>query len=80
MSACWESGSWRGNAAYAEEEPVAYLASGTEINGDATNYWTFSPAGLRRILQRTRWAILGEAHLGCLSKGLPWICMCRRRR
>ncbi|MBL8219407.1 MAG: class I SAM-dependent methyltransferase [Bryobacterales bacterium] len=60
-----------GNGSRIEEEPVAYLASGMEINGDATNYWIFSPAGLRRILQRTRWAILGEAHLGCLSDSNP---------
>jgi len=59
------------NGSRIEEEPVAYLASGMEINGDATNYWIFSPAGLRRILQRTRWAILGEAHLGCLSDSNP---------
>jgi len=53
------------------EEPVAYLASGMEINNDATNYWIFSLAGLLRIVQRTRWAVRGVHRVGCLTDSNP---------
>jgi hypothetical protein len=44
--------------------PVAYLLDATECNNDATNYWIFSEAGLRRILARTGWDILDFTTLG----------------
>lgn len=37
--------------------PVAYLLSPDESNNDATNYWIFSEAGLRRIIDRAGWEI-----------------------
>jgi SAM-dependent methyltransferase len=37
------------------DEPVAYLLGRSEANDDASNYWIFSEAGLRRILDRTGW-------------------------
>ncbi len=37
--------------------PVAYLLDEAEANNDSTNYWIFSDAGLRRLLQRTNWDI-----------------------
>jgi len=37
--------------------PVAYLLDDRESNDDPTNYWIFSEAGLRRILNRTRWDV-----------------------
>ena len=37
--------------------PVAYLLDEMEANGDATNYWIFSEAGLRRILTRAGWDV-----------------------
>jgi tRNA (mo5U34)-methyltransferase len=40
-----------------EDLPVAYLLGPTECNNDNTNYWIFSEAGLRRILDRTGWDI-----------------------
>jgi tRNA (mo5U34)-methyltransferase len=54
-----------------ENEPVAYLADGREIANDATNYWIFSAAGLLRILQRTRWALIGSKRIGCLEGSTP---------
>ncbi len=54
-----------------DEEPVAYLADGREINNDPTNYWIFSAFGLLRILQRTRWAIWETKRVGCLSHSDP---------
>ena len=40
-----------------EHLPLAYLLGPAECNNDATNYWIFSDAGLRRILDRTGWQI-----------------------
>lgn len=37
--------------------PVAYLLGDREANNDASNYWIFSEAGLRRIISRTGWVI-----------------------
>ena len=37
--------------------PVAYLLGPTECNNDSTNYWIFSDAGLRRLLDRSGWDI-----------------------
>ncbi len=37
--------------------PVAYLLDEKEANNDSTNYWIFSEAGLRRILNRTGWDV-----------------------
>lgn len=53
------------------DEPVAYLASGIEIDNDATNYWIFSLTGLLRIVQRTRWAVRGVHRAGCLANSNP---------
>ena len=39
------------------DAPVAYLLDEDELNGDDTNFWIFSEAGLRRLLKRTRWEI-----------------------
>jgi hypothetical protein len=44
--------------------PMAYLLDPAECNNDATNYWIFSEAGLRRILSRTGWEILDFMTLG----------------
>jgi SAM-dependent methyltransferase len=49
-----------------ESIPAAVLVAPDECNGDATNYWIFSPAGLRRIADRTGWNVLAE-----ISNGAP---------
>lgn len=46
------------------EAPVAYLVAPDETNNDATNFWMFSEAGLRRILDRTGWEVLDFLTLG----------------
>lgn len=48
-----------------EDEPLAYLLKAREANNDPTNYWIFSMAGLRRLLERTGWIVMGEIRLGC---------------
>lgn len=44
--------------------PVAYLLDEAEANNDSTNYWIFSEAGLRRILNRTGWEICDYMTVG----------------
>jgi tRNA (mo5U34)-methyltransferase len=44
--------------------PVAYLLDEGEIDDDATNYWIFSPAGLRLLLRRTGWEIVARVISG----------------
>lgn len=46
------------------DAPVAYLVAPDETNNDATNFWMFSEAGLRRILNRCGWDILDFATFG----------------
>ena len=47
-----------------DREPVAYLLNPSEANHDPTNYWIFSEAGLRRILDRTGWDLCDYATTG----------------
>jgi tRNA (mo5U34)-methyltransferase len=53
------------------DAPVAYLVAPTETNNDPTNYWIFSPAGLRRILDRTGWTILDYMTVGATTDSDP---------
>lgn len=40
-----------------KDAPLAYLVGPDECNNDATNYWIFSEAGLRQIVDRAGWDI-----------------------
>jgi hypothetical protein len=51
--------------------PVAYLVGPSETNNDSTNYWIFSPAGLRRILERTGWTIVDYLAVGATGDSDP---------
>ena len=42
----------------------SYLLERRELNNDPTNYWLFTPAGYRRLLNRCGWKILREAFVG----------------
>jgi tRNA (mo5U34)-methyltransferase len=44
--------------------PTAYLVAADETNNDATNYWMFSEAGLRRTLDRAGWDVLDFTTFG----------------
>lgn len=46
------------------QSPVAYLLGETELNDDNSNFWIFSEAGLRRILQRANWRVLDFMTVG----------------
>lgn len=47
-----------------QKAPVAYLVAPDETNNDATNFWMFSEAGLKRILDRCGWDIVDFMTLG----------------
>jgi hypothetical protein len=47
-----------------KDAPVAYLVAADETNNDATNFWMFSEAGLRRILHRCGWDVLDFMTVG----------------
>lgn len=51
--------------------PVAYLVAADETNNDATNYWMFSEAGLRRILDRTGWDVVDWMTIGETAESDP---------
>jgi len=44
--------------------PAAYLLAPGECNGDATNYWVFSPPGLLRLAERCGWRVLAAHSTG----------------
>lgn len=46
------------------DAPIAYLLDAAECNADATNYWIFSPSGLRLLARRAGWHICAEASSG----------------
>lgn len=51
--------------------PVAYLLSPGEANQDWTNYWVFSEAGLKRLIERTGWEILDFLTVGNTRRSDP---------
>lgn len=55
-----------------ERLPVAYLLRPDECNNDCTNYWIFSDAGLRRILDRTGWNIEEYMITGAAEEADPF--------
>lgn len=44
--------------------PMAYLLASQEANADSSNFWIFSEAGLRRLLDRTDWQVLDFLTVG----------------
>ena len=40
-------------------DALAYLVDSEELNEDRTNFWVFSPEGLKRIVKRAGWTICG---------------------
>ena len=51
--------------------PLAYLLAPDECNNDATNYWIFSEAGLRRIVERAGFRIVAMRTLGDTRRSNP---------
>lgn len=44
--------------------PAAYLVAPTETNNDASNFWMFTNAGLKRIMDRCGWDIVEYTTVG----------------
>lgn len=51
--------------------PVAYLLDPDESNNDATNFWIFSEAGLRRIFARAGWVVEDYRNVGNTTDSDP---------
>ncbi len=51
--------------------PAAYLVAPLETNNDPTNYWMFTEAGLKRILDRCGWDLMAWATLGDTRQSDP---------
>jgi hypothetical protein len=51
--------------------PIAYLLDKREANGDPTNYWIFSPAGLERLLRRCGWVVKHAHRVGKVGRSNP---------
>lgn len=51
--------------------PIAYLVAPDETNNDATNFWMFSDAGLRRLFERTGWDLLEWTSVGDTEQSDP---------
>jgi len=53
------------------ELPVGYLLHASEANNDATNFWIFSDAGLRRLIDRTGWDVVDHITEGNTRQSDP---------
>lgn len=51
--------------------PMAYLVSAEECNNDATNFWIFTDAGVKRLFERTGWTISGFRNVGDVTTSNP---------
>jgi hypothetical protein len=47
--------------------PMAYLVDEDELNRDPTNFWIFSEAALKRLVQRAGWNLRHYATVGALA-------------
>ncbi|MGJ5813741.1 class I SAM-dependent methyltransferase [Paludibaculum fermentans] len=47
-----------------DPQPLAYLLDDSQLNRDNSNYWIFTPAGLRRLARRAGWSTLHVAYYG----------------
>jgi 2-polyprenyl-3-methyl-5-hydroxy-6-metoxy-1,4-benzoquinol methylase len=54
-----------------KKESLAYFLAPGETNNDATNYWIFSETALRRLLDRTGWAICDFQTVGVTRGSEP---------
>jgi len=61
-----------GNASIAIDDlPIAYLLDAGEANNDATNYWIFSDAGLRRLVDRCGFDVVAFKTFGDTTESNP---------
>jgi tRNA (mo5U34)-methyltransferase len=53
------------------DQPIAYLLGEDELNRDDSNFWIFSHAGLKRLIERAHWKILDYASVGDTQLSTP---------
>jgi SAM-dependent methyltransferase len=53
------------------QDALAYLVDAEELNRDRTNFWVFSPEGLKRIVRRAGWNICRFESSGDFSASDP---------
>ncbi len=51
--------------------PVSYLVGKEELNNDPTNYWLFSLAGIRRLIERSGFCVECELRVGEVDNSTP---------
>ena len=54
-----------------QDQPIAYLLGEDELNRDESNFWIFSHAGLKRLIERAHWRILEYASVGDTRLSTP---------
>ena len=54
-----------------QDQPIAYLLGADELNRDDSNFWIFSHAGLKRLIERTHWKVLEYASVGDTRSSTP---------
>lgn len=52
-------------------QPMAYLVGEEELNQDATNFWIFSEAGLKRVMDRSGWTVRNFLTVGDAASSDP---------
>jgi tRNA (mo5U34)-methyltransferase len=52
-------------------EALAYLVDSAELNGDPTNFWIFSPEGLKRLATRAGWNVVAFVSSGEVNDSDP---------
>jgi len=56
---------------YIADIPSAYLVDPQETNNDSTNYWIFTNAGLKRLVERSGWRIVAVKSVGDTERSNP---------
>jgi hypothetical protein len=51
--------------------PLAYLLGADELNADKSNFWIFTEAALRRMVERAHWRVLAWTSVGDTAASLP---------
>ncbi len=62
---------FRAGTADVADVPAAYLLGPDESNNDATNFWIFTAAGLRRVADRAGWDVVAMRTVGDVTHSNP---------
>ena len=62
---------FRSGSGDVSDVPAAYLLGPEESNNDATNYWIFTEAGLKRLVDRAGWDLIAYRTVGETVRSNP---------